>query len=77
MERSLILETTFLIDLERERLEGRNSAAARAFLERHAAYRLFITGVIAGELAAGISLGKYEVWEDSSGPSAFCRSRGK
>lgn len=33
-------------------------------LKRHAAYRLFITGVIAGELAAGISLAKYEVWED-------------
>lgn len=63
MERSLILETTFLIDLERERWKGRNGAA-RAFLEHHAAYRLFITGVIAGELAAGISLGKYEVWED-------------
>lgn len=63
MERSLILETTFLIDLERERSKGRNGTA-RAFLERHAAYRLFITGVIAGELAAGISLAKYEVWED-------------
>lgn len=63
MEQSLILETTFLIDLERERLEGRNGSA-RAFLELHAPYRLLITGVVAGELAAGVSLGRHEVWED-------------
>ena len=63
MERSLILETTFLIDLERQRSRGQTSSA-RDFLARHARYRLFITGVIAGELAAGVSLGTREAWEE-------------
>lgn len=63
MERSLLLETTFLINLERERSKGR-TGATRAFLERHATQRLFITDVIAGELAAGVSLGRREVWEE-------------
>ena len=63
MERSLILETTFLIDLERERAKGQEGAT-RHFLERHGRCPLFITGVIAGELAAGVSLAKREVWEE-------------
>ena len=63
MERSLILETTFLVDLERERSKAPHGPT-RTFLDRYAPYRLFITGVVAGELAAGISLGEREVWED-------------
>ena len=63
MDRSLILETTFLIDLERERSK-RRTGSTRHFLQRHGRYRLFITDVIAGELAAGVSLGKREVWEE-------------
>ena len=74
MDRSLILETTFLIDLERER-SRHQAGATRDFLERHGRCRLFITHVIthviAGELAAGdrpsrkaVSLGKREEWEE-------------
>ena len=63
MDRSLILETTFLIDLERERSK-RRAGATKDFLERHGRCRLFITDVIAGELAAGVSLGKREEWEE-------------
>ena len=63
MGRSLILETTFLIDLERERSK-RRAGSTRDFLKRHGRCRLFITGVVAGELAAGVSLGKREEWEE-------------
>ena len=63
MDGSLILETTFLIDLERDRSRDRK-CATRDFLERHGDHRLFITDVIAGELAAGVSPGKREVWEE-------------
>ena len=63
MERSLILETTFLIDLERERTKGQEGPT-RHFLKRHGRWRLFITGVIAGELAAGVSLSKRTPWEE-------------
>lgn len=63
MDRSLILETTFLIDLERERSK-RRTGSTRDFLKRHGRSRLFITGVVAGELAAGVSLSNREEWED-------------
>ena len=63
MDRSLILETTFLIDLERERSK-RRTGSTRDFLQRHGRCRLFITGVVAGELAAGVSLSKREEWEE-------------
>ena len=52
MEDALILETTFLIDLEREFARGGDRPAQR-FLASHAAHRLFITPTVAGELAAG------------------------
>jgi predicted nucleic acid-binding protein len=57
----LILETTFLIDLERETrgIPG----AAMAFLERHKDTRLFITMTVAGELAAGPSLAERDAWQ--------------
>ena len=63
MDRPLILETTFLVDLERERSK-RRVGSTRDFLERHGRCRLFITGVVAGELAAGVSLGQREQWEE-------------
>ena len=62
MDGALILETTFLIDLERERSQ-RQTGPTWHFLERHSHCRLFITDVIAGELAAGVSLGRREEWE--------------
>ena len=63
MDRPLILETTFLVDLERERSK-RRAGSTRDFLERHGRCRLFITGVVAGELASGVSLGQREQWEE-------------
>lgn len=64
----LILETTFLVDLERERSRsggsgGGGERSAHRFLERHAGDRLFVTFTVAGELAAGASLGERAAWE--------------
>ncbi len=61
MEQSLILETSFLIDFERERRRG--PGLAFAFLERHRDNKLYITHTIAGELAAGLSLSEKGGWE--------------
>lgn len=60
MEQAIILETTFLIDFERER--HTEPGPATAFLREHPDHRLFITHTVAGELAAGTSLGKRERW---------------
>jgi tRNA(fMet)-specific endonuclease VapC len=57
----VILETTFLVDLEREEARGRRGAA-QGFLEGHAAERLFITLFTAGELAAGVPLDARPRW---------------
>lgn len=62
MGRSLILETTFLIDLEREHNRGRPGPAV-AFLESHEDARLYLPFVVTGELAAGTSLEGREKWE--------------
>ena len=67
MEHALILETTFLIDLERELVKGEKGPAQR-FLESHATHRLFVTPTIAGELAAGTSLAERTRWERFLGP---------
>ncbi|HKK17177.1 MAG TPA: type II toxin-antitoxin system VapC family toxin, partial [Opitutales bacterium] len=65
MERLLILETTFLIDLERERRSG--GGPAIEFLKGNVDCQLWITHTIAGELACGASLSTAKRW------SAFCR----
>jgi predicted nucleic acid-binding protein len=57
----VILETTFLVDLERELVRG-EPGAAQAFLDGHSAERLFITFVTAGELAAGVPLDSRPRW---------------
>ncbi len=49
---SIVLETTFLIDLERE-LTRNEIGPAQEFLEQHPADLLHITFTVAGELAAG------------------------
>lgn len=67
MGESLILETTFLIDLAREHHRGRPGRAV-AFLEDHEDARLYLTFTIAGELAAGLSLSDRRVWETFLGP---------
>jgi predicted nucleic acid-binding protein len=63
----LILETSFLVDLEREHNRG-IPAAAVDFLETHENARLYITFTIAGELAAGLSLADRARWEELLGP---------
>ena len=64
---SLIVETTFLIDLEREH---RRNVPGRAieFLETHQEARLYLPFVVAGELAAGTSLTNRARWEEFLGP---------
>ena len=59
MADTLILETTFLIDVERERQKGARGPAM-AFLERHGDDRLVVTPTIVGELAAGFEDGGVE-----------------
>jgi len=53
--RSLILETSFLVDLEREHNRGALGPAI-AFLEANSEARLYLPFIVAGELAAGTSL---------------------
>jgi tRNA(fMet)-specific endonuclease VapC len=65
--RPLILETTFLIDFERENNRGA-AGPALAFLEANEDARLYITFTVAGELAAGISLADRERWEEFLAP---------
>lgn len=67
MVRSLILETTFLIDLEREERKG-VAGPAVTFLEAHESARMYLTFTVAGELAAGLSLGDRERWDAFLGP---------
>jgi len=64
---ALILETSFLIDLEREHSRGRVGPAV-AFLEAHEPARLYLTFTVAGELAAGVSLSDRANWEAFLGP---------
>lgn len=66
MGRALILETTFLIDLERE--HHRAAGQAVAFLEANAEARLYLPFVVSGELAAGTSLSKRSKWESFLAP---------
>ena len=62
MGENLILETTFLVDLEREH-ERERPGRAIAFLEGHEADRLYLTFTTAGELAAGATLSQRPAWE--------------
>ncbi|HUF48270.1 MAG TPA: type II toxin-antitoxin system VapC family toxin [Vicinamibacterales bacterium] len=62
MGRSLILETSFLIDLERE--HNRSSPGpAVGFLETNDTARLYLPFIVAGELASGTSLADRPRWE--------------
>jgi tRNA(fMet)-specific endonuclease VapC len=62
MGEALILDTSFLVDLERENHRGRPGRAL-AFLEQHDQARLYITSTIAGEIAAGLSMSERDAWE--------------
>jgi predicted nucleic acid-binding protein len=59
---ALILETTFLIDLERERIRRTEGQCAR-FLGRRADDRLFVTHITVGELACGVGPTDRHRWE--------------
>ena len=61
MDRAVILETSFLIDFERERLLGKGPTLD--FLSQHGDHQLLVTHTIAGELASGLSLADLERWE--------------
>ncbi|MDH3402807.1 MAG: type II toxin-antitoxin system VapC family toxin [Acidobacteriota bacterium] len=63
----MILETTFLVDLDREVSRGAGGPA-QDFLERHAEERLYLTPTIAGELAAGPRVAEREAWETLIAP---------
>jgi predicted nucleic acid-binding protein len=67
METPLILETSFLIDLQRFAARKKSGAAAK-FLEHHSRCPLYITFTIAGELAAGISMRDRIRWEEFLSP---------
>lgn len=58
----LILETTFLVDLERERRSGGDGPAVK-FLEDHPTFGLCITLITAGEIAGGLEPDERERWE--------------
>lgn len=62
MGAGLILETTFVVDLERELLRS-EPGPAHDFLQRQAAERLFLTFTIAGELAAGYGVEGRNRWD--------------
>ena len=62
MGQALILETTFLVDLEREALR-RESGPAHRFLEENAHRELCITLTTAGELACGPRLDERRSWD--------------
>ncbi len=62
MEESLILETTFLIDFEREMHRKKEGPAGR-FLSGLQDSKLYVTFTIAGELAAGATLSNRIRWE--------------
>jgi len=73
MAEFLILETTFLIDLERE-LARDHEGPAQRFLARHSEARLCIDPTIAGELAAGPRAEDRESWEDFIRPFRMLES---
>ena len=62
MGRALILETSFLIDLEREHLRGTLTGAVDYLASQEDA-RLYLPVIVAGELAAGSSMANRPRWE--------------
>ena len=59
---ALILETSFLVDLERELILG-EPGPAQLFLDSHPNHRLHITFTIAGELEAGPRMHERSTWD--------------
>jgi predicted nucleic acid-binding protein len=69
----MILETTFLIDLERE-LNAAVPGPAQSFLSTNASEPLFITFTVAGELASGRTPHDRARWERSVEPFEILQS---
>lgn len=67
MGEALILDTSFLIDLEREHSRAKPGRAL-AFLEAREDARYYVTFATVGEFAAGKSMANREVWESFLGP---------
>jgi len=63
----LILENTFLMDLERETLRL-EPGGAHAFLQRHEAAPAYLTFTVAGELATGCGVDGRGRWEELVAP---------
>ena len=63
----MILETTFLVDLQRE-LAQKKGGPAQAFLEARSAEPLCVTFTVAGELAAGFPTGARAPWAEFIAP---------
>jgi predicted nucleic acid-binding protein len=66
---ALILETSFLVDLEREAI-GEDAGPAHLFLQSHQSKALHITFTIAGELAAGPRMNERATWDRLVAPFA-------
>lgn len=66
MDEALILETTFLVDLEREAHAGA-PGSAHAFLESNADATLCVTLTTAGELACGPRVDARDAWQSLVG----------
>ena len=62
MESAMILETTFLVDLERE-FRSAIPGRCRRFLEQQGGTRFFLTHTVAGELACGVAPAERDRWE--------------
>jgi predicted nucleic acid-binding protein len=62
VDRALVLETTFLIDLDREE-RRKEPGPAIALLEREPDARLYVPSAVAGELAGGPSARDRDKWE--------------
>ncbi len=62
MEDSLIVDSSYLIDLEEE-IDRHDHGPAHRFLERHGSQRFFTTFTVTGEVAAGYAPRDRPAWE--------------
>jgi tRNA(fMet)-specific endonuclease VapC len=61
MARRLSVDTTFLIDLQRERSAGNDDGAAHRFLKRSPDAELFLSTIALGEFAEGFDRAEHPV----------------
>lgn len=62
MGRAVVLDTSFLIDLEREHQRGAPTGAVD-YLVRNEGARLYLPAIAAGELATGASMAERSRWD--------------